>query len=55
MIGNNKMILNQPTMQEAIQYWLDSKFVKPTSRVSFVTKDGDEFRISLTTAEEIKP
>lgn len=54
MTGNNKMILNQATIQEAIQYWLDSKFVKPSSRVTFVSKDGDMFAISLS-SEVVTP
>ena len=29
MIGKNKLTLNQATMIEALQYWLDATLVKP--------------------------
>lgn len=30
MTGHNKLVLNQATMQEAMAYWLSSKFVTGT-------------------------
>lgn len=47
MTGNNKIILNNATMQEAIQFWLDSKTINPIAVVSFVTQKNDVFEISL--------
>jgi len=29
MIGTNKIVVNQATMCEAIQFWLDSRLVAP--------------------------
>lgn len=43
MKGKNCLQLNQATMCEAIQYWLDSKFSGRAPRVESVTfKDGYE-------------
>lgn len=49
MIANNKLILNQATMQEAIQFWLDSKTLEPLARVNYVASvDASQtFTISL--------
>lgn len=56
MIGNNKLILNQATMQEAIQYWLDSKSLKPLSKVNYISSNNNsnqDFTVAVV-AESIK-
>lgn len=55
MIGNNKIVLNQSTMQEAVQYWLDSKSIKPLSKVGYIgaTNNNAEFTINLAGEETV--
>lgn len=55
MIGNNKIYINQATMQEAIKLWLADQFKNPPL-VDSVKKnndngarDGDGFIIEVTT------
>lgn len=53
MIGNNKMTLNNGTMQEAVQFWLDSKTVTQMAKVGWITAVGTngQFEVSLTSEE----
>ncbi len=50
MKGSNNLILNQATMIEAVQYWLDAQMVK-APKVTGVKRDttglGDLFKIEL--------
>lgn len=40
MKGNNELVLNQATMIEAVQYWLDSRMVQPVPKVTGVVRDA---------------
>ena len=53
MKGNNELILNEATMIQAIQFWLDSKMVQQAPKVTSVKPDKDtgpyplSFKVSL--------
>lgn len=49
MTGNNKIILNNATMQEAVQLWLDSQTTDPIARVGWIAASGSnqEFTVEL--------
>ena len=54
MIGRNKMQINQATMREAVQLWLDSKLKVPAPKVDYVEWKGsspDCFEITLESVE----
>lgn len=58
MKGNNELRLNEATMIEALQLWLDSKFTKDAPRVTSVEAIHSgtyckEFSIKVT--DEPKP
>ena len=58
MKGNNELRLNEATMIEALQLWLDSKFAKDAPRVTSVEAINSgayckEFSIKVT--DEPKP
>lgn len=44
MKGNNELVLNQATMIEAVQYWLDSRMVQPVPKVTGVVRDATKER-----------
>ena len=48
MLGNNKLIVNQATMKQIVQEWLERKFVACDVEVSFVEDHSDGFKIQLT-------
>lgn len=59
MKGSNEMILNQATMIEAVQMWLDSQMMPGKSpQVSTVkangtsSYEGTQFAVSLTDREQ---
>ena len=56
MKGCNKLLINQATMIEAIQFWIDNEMDNPVvvTKVSTVASsfDADEFEIKLETKEE---
>lgn len=43
MKGNNKLILNEATMIEAVQFWLDSKMVHKAPKVTNVKHIGSGY------------
>jgi len=51
MIGSNDLILNEATMIEALQFWLDSEMAQPTPKVTGVKSKesgyGSTFTVSL--------
>jgi hypothetical protein len=48
MIGNNEMILNEATMIQAVQEWLDKRMPNSHTKVTSVSKsDYVEFKIVL--------
>lgn len=51
MTGVNELILNEATMIEAIQFWLDSKMHQPVPTVTSVKSEkntySSEFRVAL--------
>lgn len=53
MIGNNKICLNNATMREAVQLWLDSKTLSPLAKVGPITSNNNntEFYIELDGSE----
>lgn len=59
MKGINELIINQATMVEAVQFWLDSKMVQQAPRVLAVTETGrghDEvFKVSLGDRSSAQP
>lgn len=57
MIGNNELHLNEATMIQALQYWLDSKMVNtaPTvTGISMPDKYSSTFVVKLETKEPPK-
>lgn len=48
MIGNNKIVLNNATMQEAVQLWLDSKTREPIGRVVNVLYRDTVFEVCIS-------
>ena len=59
MTGNNTLILNQATMNEAVEYWLKHTQLKQKAKVKKVTFDsgngkysGDSFVVELLAVEE---
>ncbi len=59
MKGSNDLILNEATMIEAMQYWLNSQMVAAPRVVSVKRKQtglSDQFRIELdSTPERLRP
>jgi hypothetical protein len=53
MKGNNTLELNQATMIEAVQVWVDKSFVKPP-QVLGVSK-RDEYTFTVTISSEDAP
>jgi hypothetical protein len=54
--NNNKIIINQATMQDAVQYWLTSQYVAgrvPT--VSWVRMDGQDFTVMVDEPKKKAP
>ena len=57
MPGNNSLVLNQATMQEIVQYWIDNKMInkdESAPKVAYVRPSiagGDDFVIGLASAE----
>lgn len=51
MKGNNELVLNQATMIEAIQMYLDSQMVEPAPKVNSIYADSqgtsETFHIAL--------
>ena len=43
MIGSNQLTLNQATMIEALQFWLDSKMVGKAPKVTQVAGPTDKY------------
>ena len=43
MKGNNQLVLNEATMIEAVQFWLDSKMVATAPRVTQVAGPTDKY------------
>lgn len=57
MKGNNELRLNEATMIEALQLWLDSKFVKAAPRVTGIEEISTgtyckEFKVKVTDAQQ---
>lgn len=52
MKGNNEIILNQATMIEAVQMWIDHCFKEPNVTVTCVSSEGhglaDQYRIYIS-------
>lgn len=59
MKGINELIINQATMVEAVQFWLDSKMVQQAPRVLAVTETGrghgEVFKVSLGDRSSAQP
>lgn len=51
MIGNNSLIVNQATMIEIAQFWIDSKFAESAPKVTRVDKTPDAFQKETFTIE----
>jgi hypothetical protein len=55
MTGNNELILNEATMKEAVQFWLNSQMVNPPKVTNVKAAKGDSyspaFSISLDSDE----
>ena len=43
MKGNNELILNEATMIEAVQFWLDSRMVQMAPKVTGVNSKNEGF------------
>jgi hypothetical protein len=56
MIGNNKMKLNEASMKQAVQMWLDSKTVSPIGRVTSVEFESgyDWFSVTISSPNEVE-
>ena len=56
MKGSNDLILNEATMIEAVQFWLDSMIVPPAPQVTGVKSHtenyGKTFMVSLNSESE---
>ena len=57
MIGNNDLSINEATMIEAVQFWLDSKMVPPVPRITSVKSEKDycgtvAFKVALVSGDE---
>ncbi|MCR4319764.1 MAG: hypothetical protein NUV74_05435 [Candidatus Brocadiaceae bacterium] len=50
MKGSNDLILNEATMIEAIQFWLDSRMVPPVPKVTGVKAKADGYSSTFTIA-----
>lgn len=52
MTGNNEMVLNEATMMEIVQFWLNNKFLNKDEHsphvTSFSQKTPCEFRVCLS-------
>jgi hypothetical protein len=49
MQGNNKIVLNQATMREAMQLWLDAQFKNPPRvvKIAELSSDGSVFELHV--------
>jgi hypothetical protein len=43
MKGNNQLVLNEATMIEAVQFWLDSKMTPTAPKVTQVAGPADKY------------
>jgi len=43
MKGNNQLVLNEATMIEAVQFWLDSKMMPTAPKVTQVAGPTDKY------------
>ena len=50
MKGSNDLILNEATMIEAMQFWLDSRMVPPSPKVTGVKAKVDGYSSTFTIA-----
>lgn len=48
MKGSNSLILNEATMIEAVQFWLDSKMVQHAPKVTGVNAKTDVYSKTFT-------
>lgn len=44
MIGNNELYLNEATMIEAVQFWLNSRLKEPVPRVTGINTEQRDFQ-----------
>lgn len=56
MLGSNELRINEATMMEAVQLWLDSTFKENPPRVESVSEVGDNysrvFQLKLSSPEK---
>ena len=60
MKGNNQLVLNEATMIEAVQFWLDSKMIPTAPKVTQVSGPSDKysdnsFTVSLDSEADRQP
>jgi hypothetical protein len=54
MVGSNQLTLNAATLSQALQEWLDKRWVAPSPRVTGVTASGDSFFVIVESPEASK-